>query len=212
MARLTEKIGYGFGDMASSMFWKMFSFYLPFFYSNVYKLELTDAAMLVLITRIWDAVSDPMMGIVADRTRTRWGKYRPYLLFVAPVFSVCGILLFTTPEWEYGAKLVWAYITYILMMTVYTAINVPYGAMLGVMTDDSREKTVFSSYRMFFAYGGSFIALAVWEPMVNGFKDSSFPCSFCLSVTSALQAFHSIAHVSSSAFSAAIIALSSTLS
>ena len=172
MARLTERIGYGFGDMASSMFWKMFSFYLPFFYSNVYKLELTDAAMLVLITRIWDAVSDPMMGIVADRTRTRWGKYRPYLLFVAPVFSVCGILLFTTPEWEYGAKLVWAYITYILMMTVYTAINVPYGAMLGVMTDDSREKTVFSSYRMFFAYGGSFIALAVWEPMVNGFKDS----------------------------------------
>ena len=172
MARLTERIGYGFGDMASSMFWKMFSFYLPFFYSNVYKLELTDAAMLVLITRIWDAVSDPMMGIVADRTRTRWGKYRPYLLFVAPVFSVCGILLFTTPEWEYGAKLVWAYITYILMMTVYTAINVPYGAMLGVMTDDSREKTVFSSYRMFFAYGGSFIALAVWEPMVNGFKNS----------------------------------------
>ena len=112
MAKLTERIGYGFGDMASSMFWKMFSFYLPFFYSNVYKLELTDAAMLVLITRIWDAVSDPMMGIVADRTRTRWGKYRPYLLFVAPVFSVCGILLFTTPEWEYGAKLVWAYITH----------------------------------------------------------------------------------------------------
>ncbi len=171
MAKLSEKIGYGFGDMSSSMFWKVFSYYLPFFYSNVFGLSLTDAGILVLVTRLWDAVSDPMMGIIADRTHTRWGKYRPYLLWVAPLFSICGILLFTTPDWEYGAKLIWAYVTYILMMTVYTGINVPYGAMLGVMTDDSREKTVFSSFRMFFAYGGSFIALAAWEPIVAVFKD-----------------------------------------
>jgi len=160
-------IGYGFGDMSSSMFWKVFSYYLPFFYSNVFGLSLVDAGILVLVTRIWDAVSDPMMGIIADRTQTRWGKYRPYLLWVAPFFSICGILLFTTPDWSYGAKLIYAYVTYILMMTVYTAINVPYGAMLGVMTDDSQEKTVFSSFRMFFAYSGSFIALAAWEPLVK---------------------------------------------
>ncbi|MBQ8046695.1 MAG: MFS transporter [Prevotella sp.] len=172
MARLHEKIGYGFGDMSSSMFWKVFSYYLPFFYSNVFGLSLVDAGVLVLVTRVWDAVSDPMMGIIADRTHTRWGKYRPYLLWVAPFFSIAGILLFTTPDWEYGAKLVWAYVTYILMMTVYTGINVPYGAMLGVMTDDSREKTVFSSFRMFFAYGGSFIALAAWEPIVSLFKEA----------------------------------------
>ncbi|MBR1498486.1 MAG: MFS transporter [Bacteroidaceae bacterium] len=170
MARLSEKIGYGFGDMSSSMFWKVFSYYLPFFYSNVFGLSLVDAGVLVLVTRIWDAVSDPMMGIVADRTQTRWGKYRPYLLWVAPLFSIAGILLFTTPDWTYGAKLIYAYVTYILMMTIYTAINVPYGAMLGVMTDDSQEKTVFSSFRMFFAYGGSFIALAAWEPLVSFFK------------------------------------------
>ena len=170
MARLSEKIGYGFGDMSSSMFWKVFSYYLPFFYSNVFGLSLVDAGVLVLVTRIWDAVSDPMMGIVADRTQTRWGKYRPYLLWVAPLFSIAGILLFTTPDWSYGAKLIYAYVTYILMMTIYTAINVPYGAMLGVMTDDSQEKTVFSSFRMFFAYGGSFIALAAWEPLVSFFK------------------------------------------
>jgi len=163
-------IGYGFGDMSSSMFWKVFSYYLPFFYSNVFGLSLVDAGVLVLVTRIWDAVSDPMMGIIADRTQTRWGKYRPYLLWVAPLFSIAGILLFTTPDWSYGAKLIYAYVTYILMMTIYTAINVPYGAMLGVMTDDSQEKTVFSSFRMFFAYGGSFIALAAWEPLVNFFK------------------------------------------
>jgi len=166
-SKLIEKIGYGFGDMSSSMFWKIFSYYLPFFYSNIFGLSLIDAGVLVLVTRIWDAVSDPMMGIIADRTNTRWGKYRPYLLWVAPLFSIAGILLFTTPDLNYGGKLIWAYVTYILMMTVYTAINVPYGAMLGVMTSDSNEKTVFSSFRMFFAYGGSFISLFLWEPLTN---------------------------------------------
>jgi len=171
MSLLKERIGYGLGDMASSMFWKIFSYYLPFFYSNIFGLSLVDAGVLVLVTRIWDAISDPMMGVAADRTDTRWGKYRPYLLWVAAPFSICGILLFTTPDWGYGAKLIWAYVTYILMMTVYTGINVPYGAMLGVMSDKSDEKTVFSAFRMFFAYAGSFIALALWEPVCDIFAN-----------------------------------------
>ena len=179
MNPLREKIGYGFGDMSSSMFWKIFSYYLPFFYSNVFGLSLTDAGMLMLITRIWDAVSDPMMGVIADRTHTRWGKYRPFLLWIAAPFAIAGILLFTTPDMGPTGKLVWAYVTYILMMTVYTAINVPYGAMLGVMTDDSNTKTVFSSYRMFFAYGGSFIALYSWEPLCNWFKSMDFSLAQC---------------------------------
>ena len=164
--KLTEKIGYGFGDMSSSMFWKLFSYFLPFFYSNVFGLSLADAGVLMLVTRIWDAVSDPMMGIIADRTKTRWGKYRPYLLFFALPFALCGVLLFTTPE---TGKTIWAYVTYILMMTVYTGINVPYGSLLNVMTSDSDEKSVLSSFRMFFAYGGSFIALFAWEPLCNMF-------------------------------------------
>ena len=168
-------VGYGFGDMSSSMFWKVFSYYLPFFYSNIFGLSLKDAGIILLVTRIWDAVSDPMMGIIADRTQTRWGKYRPYLLFVAPLFSIAGILLFTTPDWGYTAKLIWAYVTYILMMTVYTGINVPYGAMLGVMTEDSQEKTVYSSFRMFFAYGGSFLALFLWEPLCNALGGYNTP-------------------------------------
>lgn len=170
MASLKEKIGYGFGDMASSMFWKIFSYYLPFFYANIFGIGLEHAAVLFLITRIWDAVSDPMMGVIADRTDTRWGKYRPYILWFAVPFAVCGVLLFTTPDFSFTGKLVWAYITYILMMTVYTGINVPYGAMLGVITPNSDEKTVFSAYRMFFAYGGSFIALAAWEPLCRLFN------------------------------------------
>ena len=168
-------VGYGLGDMSSSMFWKVFSYYLPFFYSNIFGLSLTDAGIILLVTRIWDAVSDPMMGILADRTHTRWGKYRPYLLFVAPLFSIAGILLFTTPDWSYSAKLIWAYATYIFMMTVYTGINVPYGAMLGVMTEDSNEKTVYSSFRMFFAYGGSFLALFLWEPLCNALGGYNSP-------------------------------------
>lgn len=169
MATFKEKIGYGLGDMSTSMFWKIFSFYLPIFYSDVFGLPLTAAAGLMLVTRIWDAVSDPVMGVIADRTDTKAGKYRPYLLWMALPFAVAGCLLFTTPDFGETGKLVWAYATYILMMTVYTAINVPYSSMLAVMTDNSDEKTVFSSYRMFFAYTGSFIALFAWEPL----------CGFC---------------------------------
>ncbi|MCH5329545.1 MAG: MFS transporter [Alistipes sp.] len=167
---LAAKVGYGLGDMSSSMFWKVFAAYLPFFYSTIFGLSLVDATFLMLLTRVWDAVSDPMMGVIADRTSTRWGKYRPYLLWCALPFAVCGVLLFTTPDAAYEWKRIWAYATYILMMTVYTAINVPYGAMLGVMTNDSDEKTVFSSFRMFFAYGGSFIVLAGWEPLCRMFN------------------------------------------
>ncbi|HBH08001.1 MAG TPA: MFS transporter [Rikenellaceae bacterium] len=162
---LAEKIGYGFGDMSSSMFWKIFSYYLPFFYSNIFGLTLDQVALLLVVTRIWDAVTDPMMGVLADRTTTKWGKYRPYLLLMAIPFALSGIFLFSTPAASPTVKLVWAYLTYIMMMTVYTGINVPYGAMLGVMTDNSDTKTVLSSYRMFFAYGGSFLALFCWEPL-----------------------------------------------
>jgi len=162
MAKLSEKIGYGLGDFSSSMFWKIFSFYLPIFYSDVFGLSTAHAATLLLVTRLYDAVSDPMMGIIADRTQTKWGKYRPYLLWMAIPFAVIGVLAFYVPNASYTVKHVYAYVVYLLMMTAYTAVNVPYGAMLGVMTDDSREKSVFSSFRMFFAYIGSFLAMGIF--------------------------------------------------
>lgn len=165
---LSEKIGYGFGDMSSSMFWKIFSYYLPFFYSNVFGLSLAHAGTLILVTKLYDAVSDPVMGLIADRTNTRWGKYRPYLLWIAVPFALAGILAFFTPQTDnYTFKHIYAYVTYILMMTVYTAINVPYGAMLGVMSDDAREKSMFSSFRMFFAFIGSFVAMGSFEPLLR---------------------------------------------
>ncbi len=175
-APLREKIGYGLGDMSSSMFWKIFSYYLPIFYSDVFGLKPAHAALLLLVTKLYDAVSDPVMGLLADRTHSRWGRYRPYLLWGALPFGIIGTLSFYTPDASYSFKLVYAYVTYILMMSVYTMVNVPYGAMLGVMTDDSREKSVFSSFRMFFAYIGSFIAMGIFylfEKSVIGKPDAS---------------------------------------
>ena len=162
MAKLSEKIGYGFGDMASSMFWKIFSYYLPIFYSDVFGLKPAHAATLLLLTKFYDAVTDPVMGLLADRTRSKWGRYRPWLLWMAVPFALIGVAAFYVPDTGYTAKHIYAYVMYILMMTVYTAVNVPYGAMLGVVSADSREKSVFSSYRMFFAYIGSFVAMGVF--------------------------------------------------
>ena len=162
MAKLSEKIGYGFGDFASSMFWKIFSYYLPIFYSDVFGLKPVHAATLLLVTKLYDAVSDPVMGLIADRTDTKWGKYRPWLLWMAVPFAVIGVLSFYVPDAGYSFRHVYAYLMYLLMMTAYTAVNVPYGAMLGVLTADSREKSVFSSYRMFFAYVGSFVAMGIF--------------------------------------------------
>ena len=162
MARLSEKIAYGFGDMASSMFWKIFSYYLPIFYSDVFGLKPAHAATLLLVTKCYDAISDPVMGLIADRTHSRWGKYRPWLLWMALPFALVGIASFYVPNVGYEAKHLYAYLMYLLMMTAYTAVNVPYGAMLGVVSADSGEKSVFSSYRMFFAYVGSFLAMGIF--------------------------------------------------
>ena len=128
----------------------------------MFGLKPLHAATLLLVTKLYDAISDPVMGIIADRTDTKWGKYRPYLLWMALPFAIIGIMSFYVPNTTYAFKHVYAYLMYILMMTAYTAVNVPYGAMLGVMTADSKEKSVFSSYRMFFAYIGSFIAMGIF--------------------------------------------------
>jgi len=170
MIKLTEKIGYGFGDMASSMFWKIFGMYLLYFYTDVYGLAPAAVGTMFLITRVWDSFLDPIIGVIADRTETRWGKFRPYLLYIAIPFGIIGVLTFVTPHFSTEWKLAYAYLTYTLMMMVYSAINVPYASLLGVMTPNPQERTTLSSYRMFFAYLGSFIALLIIQPLVELFS------------------------------------------
>ena len=170
MIGIREKIGYGFGDMASSMFWKLFGSYLMIFYTDVFGMPAAVVGTMFLITRVWDSAFDPIIGIIADRTQSRWGKFRPYLLYLAIPFAVIGVLTFTTPDFSDGGKVIYAYFTYSLMMMVYSAINVPYASLLGEMSPESKDRNMLSTYRMAFAYIGSFIALLLFMPMVNRFS------------------------------------------
>ena len=170
MIGIREKIGYGFGDMASSMFWKLFGSYLMIFYTDVFGMPAAVVGTMFLITRVWDSAFDPIIGIIADRTQSRWGKFRPYLLYLAIPFAVIGVLTFTTPDFGDGGKVIYAYFTYSLMMMVYSAINVPYASLLGVMSPEPKDRNMLSTYRMTFAYIGSFIALLLFMPMVNRFS------------------------------------------
>lgn len=166
---LREKVGYGLGDAASSMFWKLFGMYLLYFYTDVFGISAAAVGSMFFITRIWDSLFDPIVGVVCDRTSSRWGKFRPFLLWMAIPFGILGTLTFTTPGFAEGGKLVWAYVIYSLMMMVYSLINVPYASLLGVMSADSQERTSLSSYRMLFAFGGSILALLLIEPLVQWF-------------------------------------------
>ena len=160
MATLKEKIGYALGDAASGgITWKIMSIAFPLFFTNVFGLSFADAAALMLIARLFDVVTDPLMGSIADRTQSRWGTYRPWLIFGAIPFGLIFALLFFTPELGPTGKRIWAYTLYLLMMAVYTMVNVPYGSLLGVMTEDDHEKNQFSAFRMVGAYAMGFITL-----------------------------------------------------
>ncbi|WP_448249689.1 MFS transporter [Thalassotalea agariperforans] len=169
---LLEKIGYGLGDFASSMFWKIFSVYLMVFYTDIFGISAAAVGTMFLVSRFWDAANDPIVGIVADRIKTPWGKFRPFLAFGAIPFAVIGVLTFYTPNWSAEAKLVYAYITYTLMMMAYTVVNVPYASLLGVISSHSEDRTALASFRMVFAFAGSIFAFVLIEPLIDTFSNS----------------------------------------
>ena len=168
---LKEKIGYGFGDAASSMFWKLFSMYLMFFYTDIFGISAVVVGTMFLVTRIWDAAFDPFVGILADRTETKWGKFRPYLLWVMVPFGIMGVITFSTPDFGMTGKIIYAYITYSLMMMVYSLINVPYASLMGVMSSDGKERTSLATFRFIFAFGGSLLVLALAKPLSDIFSN-----------------------------------------
>lgn len=158
--KLSEKIGYALGDAAAGgITWKVMSIAFPLFFTNIFGLTVADTATLMLVARLFDVVTDPIMGAIADRTQSRWGTYRPWLIFGAIPLGIVFALLLYTPNFGPAGKRIYAYSMYLLMMVVYTAVNVPYGSLLGVMTDDDNEKNKFSSYRMVGAYAMGFIML-----------------------------------------------------
>ncbi len=152
-----EKLGYGLGDTASHFVWDMVGFWILIFYTDTFGISAAAAGTIMFIARIWDMVSDPLMGVISDRTRTRWGKFRPYILWGALPYSVLAVLAFTTPDLDQTGKVIYAAVTYLLLMTAYTAINLPYSSLGAVMTSDSMERTSLNTYRFVCAFIGQLI-------------------------------------------------------
>lgn len=152
-----EKVGFGAGDMAVNVVISSMMLIITFFYTDVFGLKPTDVALLLIVVRMIDAVTDPLMGMVTDRVETRWGRYRPYFLVFAVPFGISVFLTFTTPDADYGTKLAWAYATYILVTLCFTVVTIPYISLIGVLTSDPKERLSANGYRLFFAKIAAFL-------------------------------------------------------
>lgn len=164
----TERIGYGLGDLASNLYFQMFNMFLLFYYTDVFGISAVAASWIFLLSRIWDAVNDPVMGIIADRTRTRWGSFRPYILWFAVPFGVAGYLMFYSPDFSPGMKIAYAAVTYLAVQMLYTAVNIPYSGLMAVIHPSSAERARVSSIRFIFAFLGGWVIVQFLPPL----KDS----------------------------------------
>lgn len=166
---ISEKIGYAMGDAAANLVWRGALAYLALFYTDTFGLTAASAAMLFLVVRLSDGITDIVMGMIADRTDTRWGKFRPWVLWSTPFLGLFMVLCFTTPDWSYDNKLIYAYVTYIGLTLAYTLNNVPYSALMGVMTDDDRERTSLSGFRFAGAFLGGLCVMGFTPALVDYF-------------------------------------------
>ncbi len=164
-----EKVGYGFGDLASCLFWTTIMTQLLFFYTDVFGLTAKAAGLMFLVSRVLDAFYDVFIGMVADRTKSRWGKFRPFILFGAVPLSVMAVLAFTTPNLGSVGKLIYAYATFISFMFLYSTVNIPYTALLGVISGDPVERTSASSFKFTGAYLSGLIVSATVLPLAAYF-------------------------------------------
>lgn len=160
-----EKIGYGLGDAASNIVFQVTVNYLMIFYTDIFGITAAAVGTMMLVVRLSDAVTDPLMGGIADRTQSRWGSYRPYLLFACIPYAVLAVLAFTTPDISEDGKLIYAYITYGLLMLCYTVINIPYSALGGVLSDDPKERASIQSYRFALAMVGGTLVTGAMIPL-----------------------------------------------
>jgi len=156
-----EKIGFGAGDMAVNVVISSMMLIITFFYTDVFGLRPQDVALLMIVVRMIDAVTDPLMGMLTDRVETRWGRYRPWFLLLAAPFGISVFLTFTTPDFGYTQKLIWAYSTYILVTLVFTAVTIPYISLIGVLTADPKERLSANGYRLFFAKIAAFLVTII---------------------------------------------------
>ncbi|MDO5988417.1 MFS transporter [Flavivirga amylovorans] len=158
---IKEKIGYALGDGAANIAWRGVATFLFIFYTDVFGLNPATVGVLFLVARFSDGISDIVMGIIGDRTISKYGKFRPWILWTAIPLATILSLLFTSPELSDSGKITYAYITYILFTLIYTANNIPYGALMAVMTGDDKVRTSIGSYRMVGAFGGGMLVQGV---------------------------------------------------
>ncbi|MCT9855772.1 MFS transporter [Priestia megaterium] len=164
-----EKVCFGLGDTASNFVWGICASYLLFFYTDVYGISAVAVGTLFLITRILDAVANLVMGVIVDRTKSKHGKARPYLLYLSIPLGIMFVLTFITPDFSYTGKLIYAYITYFFLGVLFTAVNLPYGSMLTMMTQDTHERQQLGSYRtMGMGLGATIVSLCTL-PLVSFF-------------------------------------------
>ena len=164
-----EKTGYAMGDAAANLVWRGALAYLAVFYTDTFGLTASAAALLFLVVRLSDGITDIIMGMIADRTQTSWGKFRPWIFVSTPFLGLFMVLCFTTPDFSPTGKLVYAYITYIGLTLAYTFNNVPYSALMGVMTPSDRERTKLSSYRFAGAFLGGLAVMGGLPELVRFF-------------------------------------------
>lgn len=179
---LKEKIGYGMGDAGSCMIWSVLALYLTWFYTDVYGLDPAIVGTLFLVIRVFDAFSDPVMGAICDRTRTRWGKFRPWILWMAVPFGLGAVLMFTTPDLSMNGKIIYAWVTYLVMSLIYTAINIPYCSVAGVITLNQKERMGCLSWRFFLNGLATLIVSSSILPLTDWLGDGNRASGFQLTM------------------------------
>ncbi len=164
-----EMVGYGLGDMGFNFYWTNISTFLLIFYTDTFGITAAAAATMLFVVKIFNAFTDPMIGALADRTQTRWGKFRPFLLFMPLPLAVVGVLTYSTPDFGPTGKLAWAYVTYLLLMTLYTSVNLPYSALSGVISGDARERNAINASRFVAGFAGGTLVTAASPRLVSWF-------------------------------------------
>jgi GPH family glycoside/pentoside/hexuronide:cation symporter len=178
-----EKVGYAGGDFASCLYFGIFMNFLSYYYTDVFGITSVAVGTMIFVTRTWDWINDIIMGILADRTQTKMGKFRPWILWMMGPYAIIGVMAFTTFDLSPSGKLIYAYITYTLLTMVYTAINIPYGALMGVMTPNSEERTKLSSYRFIGAFAATFTVSGSMLYLVSFFGGGDDQLGFTLTVS-----------------------------
>ena len=172
-AKLTfqDKASYAVGDLAANFTWQLTKLLLPYFYTDIFGISAYEAGLVYMIGRFWDAITDPIMGFIADHTKSRWGRFRPWILWGAVPLAVSAVLAFSSPDLDEQGRFIYALVTFLLLSTMYTVVTLPYSTLSAVMTDDMNERSSLAGYRMVFAIMGSFVVSVITEPLVRQFPD-----------------------------------------